>query len=388
MSAFESNKKTIYFISHSTYPVANTGGGSIVLYRHLKRLEKDGYKIVFIHSIQNPPSTSKTEFEEILIKRRKWYPPLRPHTPLLTNVRISFYFKYLKKLIKPKPGDLILSTFGDYTNLLALKLSVRFKLPLFMIYHDDNLFNTYFNENLLSKPAVKKIIRQTKHFFAVSEPMKDLLLQNGASSVSVLYPIPDGYTGKKKAWTDTYTSDSSFYNSGAIFEDFHSGLIQNIANAAEKARINISLLGRLSSTFKKRLEQFHSLRIGGRVEKTEDLFKQLIIKADVLLVFYSFEPNKEQRLFHSFPSKFAEYSHLGIPILIIAPSYSAIGKWAIKNNWYSYLSTDNVEDLYKIMIRFRDEYFWEACHRQSLQVAQDFFDPDKIHLQFVETLLN
>ncbi len=370
----------IIFITNSIYPVADSGGGSIVMYRHLKRFQNEGYEVVFVNTIQHEQQY-RTEFREIKIHKKKWYPPLRQATPWLTTLRSLFYFNKLKQEISIESQDIVLSMFGDYTNLLSLKIATYYRIPLFMVYHDDSIFNEYGKLNLMHRSHISKLINKTNHFFAVCEPMKKLLEKNGIGSCSVLYPIPQGYSGPTKSWDGVEKTNLNYYNSGLLFEDLHLEILHIFASAAAHNHSTVNLIGRLPSAFEKKLLGKSSLQIHDRFDKTEDLFKHLLKKADVLLVFYSFKLDKEHRMFHSFPSKFAEYCHLGIPILIVAPPESAIGQWAIEHHWKSYVNSDNENDLNEMMKRFKNEGFWNSCKDQSLAAAKSFFDPEKIHAQ-------
>lgn len=384
MPLLNTNRR-IFFLSHSIYPKPNSGGGSVLLYRHLSRLQKAGFEIVLLHAIQNPPS--QTEFGEINIEKKFWYPPLRPKTPTLTELRVQFYYIAIKDKIKFKSSDIILSYFGDYTNLLALKISQNNKLPLYMIYHDDSLFNEYFKENLLSKRQANTLLSKTSHFFAVSEQMRDLLIEKGAASCSVLYPIPEVNAGKTKSVDDVNFDCLNICFAGSIIEKMHSDILLKIAAAIQLSHGQLTLFSnKLSDSLTNKLTDQCLTHLKGW-KSTSEIFDFFNKKADVLLVYYSFKPELELRMFHSFPSKFTEYCSLGIPVLLIAPNFSSLGKWAIENKWLTYIDNDSELEISKMLNQLKKKSFWLECQQQSLSMSQTQFNPDTIHTAFQDTLL-
>ena len=323
-------KGRIIFISNSVYPTADSGGGSVVVYRHLKRFEKEGKEVVIINSLPNKSRSS--EFKEIYLDKKQWYPPIRKNWPILTNIRVWLEVQYILKKLKPTEGDVVLSILGDYTNLLALQISKRYTLPLHMIYHDDSLFNRYERENTLTKSHVKAIVKKVNCFYAVSKPMQTLLIENGAELVKLLYPIPEGnILNKLPAWKPSFEVNLELCYAGMLLEDAHFDILKKVSDAISYNGI-FTILTNVNPLFEKKIS--HSLRI--KIEKQilnkKELFEYLISNFSSLLVFYSFDSYKEPRMCTSFPSKFCEFVHLGLPIILIAPTYSAIGKWAIENN--------------------------------------------------------
>jgi hypothetical protein len=369
----------IIFISNSVYPSPNAGGGSIVLYRHLKRFENDGVRTIFINSIRNSPLDS--EFDEINIKKRWWFPPLRKRLPILIEFRTWIYYKILIKKVSFKTNDIIISLLGDYTNLLALKISQKHKIPLFQIYHDDSLFNEFGKLNLLSRNQIQKIIKASKTIFVVSKPMQELLEQNGATQSIILRPIPKGNLTRSYAvWKNNYLTEFPIFYSGLIFEDLHTEILGKIGRAAISSKNSFTLVSSISKNFKSEIHfKCKEISIIDSFSKPDDILDFFYKNAGVLLVFYSFKLDKEHRMYTSFPSKFCEYSHLGIPILIIAPPESAIGKWAIENEWKAYINTDNEEVIADFLLKLKTQNFWEICSRQCIEVSQTQFNPDSIH---------
>ncbi|HPA19190.1 MAG TPA: hypothetical protein PLU30_15695 [Verrucomicrobiae bacterium] len=54
-------------------------------------------------------------------------------------------------------------------------------------------------------------------------------------------------------------------------------------------------------------------------------------RADALLVAETFEPGHHDSIAYNFPSKLADYSAAGLPIIVWAPPYSSAARWAREN---------------------------------------------------------
>jgi hypothetical protein len=118
-----------------------------------------------------------------------------------------------------------------------------------------------------------------------------------------------------------------------------------------------------------RFRDCQGIQITRQLKKLHDLFDLMLKRMDILLIFYSFNLNEEIRAAHSFPSKFTEFCHLGIPILIIAPAESAIGRWATDHQWLCYVNGDSKESILTIIARLQSPTFWKECSTQSLDFA-------------------
>lgn len=374
--------KSVYFISGSIIPLADAGGGSVVIYRHLKRLEAQGYSVVIINCNNNIKTVS--EFSQINIKKKLWHPPLRKFTPFLSTLRFKMYYRYLDSLLSFKPEDKIISILEDQGSLLSYVISKKTKTPYYLFFHDDNVFSVYFKSHILHKTHLRKIISDCTHFFVVSESMKQLIINNGSNAVTVLYPIPDGHDVSKKI-SDVNFDDLKFCYSGMLMT-VHYKLIDSLHQCIQKNGVKLVLISNFDENTKLKFTPYKKLEIIYKIEKLQDLFSYFIKKIDVLVIFYSFDMVEEVRALHSFPSKFIEYCHLGIPILIIAPVESAFGTWAKENEWLSYVCNDNPEEISNMINNFKDELFWIKCQNQCLEYAKTEFNPQKIHSKFSNIL--
>jgi hypothetical protein len=368
-------EKRIFFISSSLCPSNNATGGSIVLYRHLKRFEQEGYEITFINC--SPVDKRNSNFRQINLEKKFWHPPLRKTTPLLTTARARLQAKSLIQKFNFTKGDILIGLLEDYVSYLIYFLAKQVNIPFYLFFHDDNIFNRYFKENILTRKLIKIIIENCEHFFVVSEPMKEIISLHGGKNVSVVYPIPDGafVANNKRLQSEKFT----FAISGMLLPYFFEKTVSKINEAVEETDTNLILIGSFNSDYKNSLQHANKISIYERFEKLYNLFKFLVEEIDVIIVFYSSDTNEEIRSKYSFPSRFVEFCHLGIPILIIAPESAAISKWAIKNSWLSYVNNETKTDLVGMINKLKNPEFRLACIKQCQYFAERDFNPVVIH---------
>lgn len=368
-------EKRIFFISSSLYPLNNAAGGSIVLYRHLKLFEQEGYQVTFINC--SPVNKGNTSFRQINLEKKIWHPPLRKATPILTNMRTRLQARSLAKALRFTKGDILIGLLEDYVSYLVYFLAKQANIPFYLFFHDDNIFNRYFKENILSKKQITRIIENCGHFFVVSEPMKEIISLNGGKNVSVVYPIPDGsfIAQGKRIKSEKF----NFVISGMLLPYFFEKTVEKINDAVEETDTNIILIGSFNQDYKDSLQNASKISFYKKFEELYELFNFMVEEADVIIVFYSSDTNEEIRSRYSFPSRFVEFCHLGIPILIIAPQSAAIGKWAIKNSWLSYVSSETKTDLVTIINKLKNPDFRSACVKQCRYFAEEDFNPVIIH---------
>ncbi|MEX2592072.1 MAG: glycosyltransferase [Anditalea sp.] len=112
-------------------------------------------------------------------------------------------------------------------------------------------------------------------------------------------------------------------------------------------------------------------------------------EADMLYMPYDFSVNSIKFIKYSMPTKASEYMISGTPILIFAPSQTAIVDYARKYHWAKVVTDDNLEVLItslKSMIMNKEER--ERIAQTAIQLAEDKHDAAKVRYDFKEALVS
>jgi hypothetical protein len=97
------------------------------------------------------------------------------------------------------------------------------------------------------------------------------------------------------------------------------------------------------------------------------------------LIAYPEDINQMPWIDSCFPSKFTQFIHTNLPILVVAPQESAISIWCEKNSWELLIHNYNRKTLIPIFKLLMNKHDWERLCSQSQKFSKIFFDPDQIH---------
>lgn len=370
--------KNIYFISPSI-PRANSTSSDIIFYRHLEKLHKKGNNIILITledslRIKTPPE----KWTVISLPNRKWwFPPFR-NNKILKLIRYWIYFIYLSKgVLKEKKPDLLLGyLWGTTLSGFDAFVSRRLNVPLCLFYHDDQkLFNSVKNNSQIFEHE-HYVVKTAKIVFTVSDKL--IFSPSEFKNKHILLPpIPEGYQSTTKA----HCLNKKLIYSGLI-QKSHIAVFNQIAKTISNSGWELevitseNLLGLIRATGEK------NYTYRPFFEKTPEAIKYITENASALLVGYPVSNSTQDQswLLKSFPSKFTEYIHLGIPIIAIAPENSAFGEWCQRHNWPLY--SNNTEDIGSMIEKLNDNQYWKEQSNLCIEIGNNFFSPEKIQEAF------
>lgn len=376
----------IIVISDSIRPSALSHGGDIIFYRHLSRFEESGYTVLLVHA--EHPAAAAGPFKKIRFRKKWWYPPIRKRFPALIRLRCRLLASRLMAKVQISKEDILLSAFGEYTNLAAWMVSAATGARHVILYHDDFIFNAYGKLNVLDADVYRRIAADAARVLVVSDEM-DRLIRKEVPGVhaEVLYPIPGNIPANQPMphWRAEFESQLPVCYGGTVFFSAHYNVIASIVAALAGVNGTLTIYSSRYAAEEAPLNDLPGCRVSAPLPPGE-LQAIAIAEYAAMLVFYSFDPEQEPRLRTSFPSKFPEFTQTGLPVILVAPPESTLGSWAIKNNWSAYCPTADAAALTALLTRLKDRGFWELCAAESRHVAGTQFDPEKIHARFSESI--
>jgi glycosyltransferase involved in cell wall biosynthesis len=120
-----------------------------------------------------------------------------------------------------------------------------------------------------------------------------------------------------------------------------------------------------------------NVKLNGLV-KSGELLLRLREEADALFVPMSFSPEDRSNMEIAFPSKLADYTAVGLPLVIYGPEYCSAVRWAQENEGVAeVIVRENCALLNETIIRLaQDADYRVKLGTRALEVGQRYFAPD------------
>lgn len=369
-------------------PAEGTGSPVIIL-RHLRRLAGHGWTITIIG--EHGQDTSACENAGWSVKhlplRRPWWPPFRPQSNLLRSVRTALLARECRHLTADNPPDAIfgyLAAHADFSAEIAAHLARGTSTPFSLLVHDDAAaFSSTENEKYQLRKRHRWIARQTHRCWFVSPELAAEYAVPLAAR-RVLLPIPEGWP-KAAVFTAARSQHPKIYYAGFIWPAQYP-LLTKIARSLDSAGARLVLLTRKTPESAAFVAQEPADWMQPFPTNREAL-SHLVDNAAGLLVSYSETVPEMPWVATSYPSKFVEYSHLGLPCAIVAPEESAIGRWAQRESYPYFYSPARLEAFQKWAMSLKAEDHWRGLASTAVALSRGPFSPETIHAQLEEALL-
>jgi hypothetical protein len=272
-------------------------------------------------------------------------------------------------------------------------------IPVHLFLHEDYPFNvayffqcqqrwwrqlTMFIADRLSSP----VIRRAKTRFSVSPGMQEEMARKGIQS-ELLYPsrgedspIPMVRVNGNPSGAPTVAHCGSLHLRG------NGELLNDIAEIVGADGGTLDLYtnhtadywkGRgLVSPFVRRIGFFPPTEMAERLAST----------AHCLVVTASFYPEDRYNETTLFPSKMADYTAVGLPIIVWGPPSSSIARWASAHPGACALITDRDPAFVRsaIMRFVRDPQYSASVSARGVEVGRALFDPGAARSQFYRAI--
>lgn len=220
--------------------------------------------------------------------------------------------------------------------LAAADFAARLKLPLHLMVHDDwpRVANV--------KPAFRNwidarfasVYRQARTRFCVSPAMRSAYEQRYGVSAEVLYPMRERSAVEFEAPPARLARNVGPFTIAFAGSINSSGYIQALLALQESLSSiggRLLIFGPLTAVEAERygLQDAH-MTVRGLVRAT-DLVTCLREEADALFVPMSFALEDRTNMTLAFPSKLADYTAAGLPLLVYGPACCSAVTWAREN---------------------------------------------------------
>ena len=234
--------------------------------------------------------------------------------------------------------------------------------------------------------VAERVCERAALLFAVSEEMRESLAARfGAEKALVLPPIPAERTLPFAGWRDEHALCPVVAHVGAL-HPYHAPFLRRLAETLRRQN------GRLLVLCPENNPVLQELRAGVRdlihqpfFPDNADALRFIAARASALTVMYPFGAEGAP-LPTGFPSRFIEFSQLGLPILLAAPEGNPIRAWARRHRWPAHFDPDDTLALQAHCAALGHKEGWESLASETRKAAEGEFDPDRIHRLFSERL--
>jgi len=273
--------------------------------------------------------------------------------------------------------------------LAAADLAAKRNVPLHLIIHDDwpRVANV--------KPAFSKwidgkfaiVYRQARSRICVSPAMRAAYQTRYGVGAEVIYPMRSAELPAFDAPPERLGRHDGQFTvafAGSINLVGYVKALVRLQRALESVDGRLLIFGPLTANEAQRVGLDSPRTIVRGMLNARDLMTQLREEAHGLFVPMSFEPADRANMELAFPSKLADYTSVGLPLLIYGPPYCSAAAWAHANACVGeVVTTDEGVDLSQALERLARDPLWRVeLGRRALEVGRQYFAHEAVQQIF------
>ncbi|HTZ21473.1 MAG TPA: glycosyltransferase [Opitutaceae bacterium] len=368
------------------------GGGEIMVYRHLRGLVQAGWRVTVSAPavlVRQLPAGHGFDLDPLPL-RKWWWPPVVPRWPVTQRWRARLWSRAVRSdpaWSKPAP-DCVLTVLWGHASLTAADLARAWGVPLAVWMHD------LFREMEMSprqhrdcERLTRTVLARAARVWTVSQELaEDLIPLCPPDTVRPLTPVPEQGVEPPGGWAPRFRPGPVIAHAGA-FHPYHVPYL--VAVAAAASRLGGSLLV-LTPPDNPALAQLRATGVPFRHQNAfgsaAEALRFLAAETSALTIMYPFElaPGRPRPV--GFPSRLIEFSRLGLPILLAAPSENPLIRWGLRQQWPLLLERPDWNQLATLLAQLAHEPTWNVLATRMRGIATAVCDPAKIHRQFLEEM--
>lgn len=318
-------------------PVEASYHGSALIHRLLEEYPKDRLRVVEAGTALSLPERRLKEVA---------YHDMRPPFTRLQSTRFAGLYEdvrlssvklsamMLKPMVAAFKPEAVLTVTDGVSWIVGARLASQLNAPLHLICHDEWVRGTGDQKEGWRERVFGEIYRQAASRLCVSPFMIEDYTRRFGASGTLLYPSrakstahfvePPERLGQQPARFTCVFAGNIFC--GSVF-----AALRRISSALIPLDGKLMIFGPLSAA-QARTKGLDAANIefGGLLSSAR-LLEVLRERADALVVPMSFEAAARTNMETSFPSKLADYTAAGVPLLIYGPDYCSAVRWARDN---------------------------------------------------------
>lgn len=381
MSAISNPKGLPRLVYLGDVPIEATYHGSTLLYRVLEGYPREKLLLIQTDLVTSIPgqSLAGAEYRQLRLPfRRLATTRLGGLYSIVLFLAAGSGVRRLARSLATFRPEAVLTVAHNYHWITAARLAEQLQLPLHLIIHDHPL-------QMIRIPIIPRrflervfcsVYRQAVTRFCVSPFMEAEYAAQFRLHGSVLYP---SRSSESPAWHDPPERDPSHRNlriafAGSITSNGYTRLLKRLAGSlAPEDRLVLFGPHTPESLSNWQLEQ-KNIELGGLLPAGE-LLERLRKEFDVLFVPMSFDMGGHDDVMRlGFPSKIADYTATGVPLLVCGPEYCSAVQWARSNHPVAeVVASEDSGELATALSRLRSLEHRNFLARRALDVGERLF---------------
>lgn len=340
-----------------------------VLYRLLDAYPKNKLMIIEDNFASNPnrriPGVTYHQFS--LVWARLLATRLHTYLSPLTTFYMPLRAGALERLVRNFRPEAVMTMVWDYAWAAAAAYAERAGLPLHLIVHDD-----WGRGGALFGIERRLMDRRLRHWYpkaasrlCVSPYMVEEYRQRYEALGDVLYPSrpADGVVFSEPPVRLRQACEPfTVAFAGRIQWDYARAL-QRMATALRRNGGRLLVYGEALPETASAIRQEPNMEWRGRVDSSQELIRQCRAEAHTMYIPMSYREQDRPNAEVSFPSKLADYTAVGLPLIVDGPEYSSAVCWARENHGVAEIITDeSVDALAEAVARLQED----SAHRLQL----------------------
>lgn len=321
-------------------PVEASYHGSALLYRLLSSIPADDLRVVeFVKESQLKRRLPGVEYTNI---GRRWLRALNTRFHRWVSSLLMLSAKYRVRQLHKRVGhfqpEAIVTIVHGYSWLLAASYARRYQLPLHLIIHDNWLQAADLPSSIMRSAdrQLREVYVQAASRFCISPGLARQFQHAYGAEGTVIYPARGkdcpAFAEPPAQITQPTSNLVAAYAGASLGSKGNQAPLVDVANALRPLGGKLLIYGPYSPKDIKLMGlDLPNVELRGLLPSPE-LIQRLREEAQLLIAQMSFLPEDKNRVEASFPSRLADYTACGIPILVYAPPYASAVQWAAQQN--------------------------------------------------------
>ena len=281
-------------------------------------------------------------------------------------------------------AESVLTVAHGFGWLTAADFAAQQNLPLHLIVHDDwpravrvtSAFRPWLEESFA------RVCRQAQSVFCVSQAMCEAYQKRYGVSAEVLYPIRaidcaqfEAPPARVNRNVDRNNEPFTIAFAGSINSDGYIQALLSLQEAVSSIGGRLLIFGPFTPDEARRCGLNEPQTTARGLLGATELMACLREEADALFVPMSFRLPDRTNMELGFPSKLADYTAVGLPLLIYGPNYCSAVAWAHENSGVAeVVNTDQSADLAQAVARLASDPARRlALGQRALEVGRQYF---------------